>query len=236
MLTACGLGVLAVAAGLMRVWPHDAQPALEKLWRPVLEQSEPLLIFVPILPERGEPTVLTDRVGIGATHGAVKVASLMTSFGKRYTLKMGSELSFADLRRQPAVLLGAYSHYWTSEFNQDLRIGFQPRDATYDIVDHETGNSWRAKGEDGRGYALEDYALVSRLMDSRSGQALFLAAGITTFGTQSAAELLTDSSMLGQLVKAAPRDWERKNFQAVLHTRIIGTTPGPPQVVAQYFW
>jgi hypothetical protein len=34
----------------------------------------------------------------------------------------------------------------------------------------------------------------------------------------------------------APANWEKKNIQVVLKTRIVGGAPGPPTVEATYFW
>lgn len=59
---------------------------------------------------------------------------------------------------------------------------------------------------------------------------------MTTYGTQSAAECLVDRQCIEQITSGAPRDWPRRNIQAVLHTRILGNTPGPPKVVAAQIW
>jgi hypothetical protein len=100
----------------------------------------------------------------------------------------------------------------------------------------QTKQEWLPVGVKPHGYADEDYGIACRLIDSKSGQMMMIAAGTTTFGTQSAAEFLLDPAMISALVKKAPANWEFKNFEAVIHTSIIRATPGPPQVVATYFW
>jgi hypothetical protein len=86
------------------------------------------------------------------------------------------------------------------------------------------------------GRADEDYAIVGRLIDSKSGQFVLIAAGLTTFGTQSAAECLVEPGCIASLTAQAPSAWTSKNIQAVIHTKILGNTPGPPRVVASYVW
>jgi len=62
------------------------------------------------------------------------------------------------------------------------------------------------------------------------------AAGMSRFGAQVAGEFLTASKYWKSVGTQAPRGWERMNCQIVLETRLIGTTPGPPKVVATHFW
>jgi len=38
------------------------------------------------------------------------------------------------------------------------------------------------------------------------------------------------------MTKQAPRNWERKNVELVIATKVIDGSPGPPRVVAAHFW
>lgn len=210
---------------------RDTSP-LHRLWLPVLKTSEPLVIFLPLLHDHGE---ITDRVGVGASQAAVQLAEQMTRMRHPYILKVGEDLSFSDLKRQPSLLLGGFSSFWTLEMSRDLRFTLA-NDNYMRVVDTKTGQEWRPVNVRPHGYADEDYGIVCRLFDSKSGQIMMIAAGTTTFGTRSAAEMLLNPSELTALVKKAPADWASRNFEAVIHTSIIGATPGPADVVAIYFW
>ena len=227
------LPVIAITAiAMFSYWlSRDASP-LNRFWRPVLGNREPLIIFVPMLTDHGE---ITDRVGVGAAQAAAHLAAYMTRVDHAYVFKVGADLSFSDLRRQPSVLLGGFSSFWTLEMSRNLR--FQLLDEGYRrVLDAQTKREWLPVGARPHNYADEDYGIACRLLDSKSGQVMMIAAGTTTFGTQAAAELLLDPVLLAGVVKNAPPDWESKNFEAVIHTSIIGATPGPPKVVATYFW
>jgi hypothetical protein len=82
----------------------------------------------------------------------------------------------------------------------------------------------------------EDYAIVARYLDQTTGQLVVVAAGIGGNGTISAGEFLTDRKFLAQLVEHAPKDWARKNVEAVIATQVIDGKSGPPRVVAVHFW
>ena len=178
-----------------------------------------------------------NMMGMGAALGALRVAVHLGRHDTPFQTRIGQEVSFADLRSHPAVLLGAFSSKWTMEMNRDLPFA---------LVSEQGGNRirqlkapmryWEPKGLQLSGRADEDYAILARVIDSTSGQIIFIAAGITTYGTQAAAECLVDRDCIARLTGGAPKGWSHKNVQAVLHTRIIGSTPGPPKIVASHFW
>lgn len=61
-------------------------------------------------------------------------------------------------------------------------------------------------------------------------------AGINNPGTQAAGEFVANPDMLAAAFRSAPRDRRDKNFQFVLHSKVIGNTPEHPTVIAFYFW
>jgi hypothetical protein len=82
-----------------------------------------------------------------------------------------------------------------------------------------------------------DFAIVSRLKNSQTGQYLTIIAGITGPGTQAAAELVSSPQELNQALRQFPRGWENKNLQMVLRVPVPDSiTPTSPQVIATYSW
>jgi hypothetical protein len=82
----------------------------------------------------------------------------------------------------------------------------------------------------------EDYAIVSRVLNSRTGTIVFTAAGVGHAGTRAAAEFLTNPQSIAAMTKSLPKGWEKKNVQIVLHTSVINQLPSAPDVVAIYCW
>jgi hypothetical protein len=86
------------------------------------------------------------------------------------------------------------------------------------------------------GDATEDYAIVSRFLSPKTGEPVIVVAGLVNSGTQAAGEFIANKEMLAAALRGAPKDWEGKNLQFVLHSKVIGSTPEHPTVVATYFW
>jgi hypothetical protein len=72
--------------------------------------------------------------------------------------------------------------------------------------------------------------------DPASGQIVMIAAGILTFGTLGAAELLFKPDLFNEFVQQAPAGWESKNFQALIQVSVINTDSSIPKIVATHFW
>lgn len=121
--------------------------------------------------------------------------------------------------------------------NNDFRFRLDPSPEGNRILDsQQPGRFWVPVAGETRDRPLEDYALAVRALDSRTGRALLLASGISTYGTLAAAEFLTDPRRMAELEARAPRPLDQGNFQALLHTRIMDNTPGPPKIIDVHFW
>ena len=233
--TIAGVGV---AAKLL-----SRRTPLQEFWAPVMNSPKALLIFLPVpvsyiaAKNPGEYHVHSDRVGLGAVHGAIRFLELCIRTGKAYSIKSGADLSFSDLRDHPSVLFGAFSSKWTRQFNNQYRFRLEPEGVIGRIVDSQRpGREWLPTGKLTDGSADLDYCIGGRILDPSSGQTVIIASGITTFGTQAAAEFLTSPEAMTQLSKLAPRPLGEGNFQVLLRTKVIGNTPGFPSIVEIHFW
>jgi hypothetical protein len=97
------------------------------------------------------------------------------------------------------------------------------------------GRTWVARYGP-HGEAIEDFGIVTRLLNSKTGKFVVATAGLLSEGTQAAAEFVSSSASLEEALKAAPPDWPKKNLQVVVQTTVTDTIPGPPQVIAVYTW
>jgi hypothetical protein len=173
---------------------------------------------------------------VGDASATAQISSLLTSRHHAYDLRFGSDLSFGDLREGSAVLIGAFNNSWTLNMTDNLRFVFESGDtAEMDIRDKfDASRSWRPTVSDGK--FREDYALISRILDSKTGSVLVTIAGLDQTGTRAAGDFVSNPQLLVSLLKNAPKDWNRKNLQIVLHTDIVNDIPGTPTVVAAYYW
>ena len=112
---------------------------------------------------------------------------------------------------------------------ENLRYVFDGRTGVVDRSDPK--KHWSATTD----FAV-DYAIISRVLNSRTGTTMITAAGVGHAGTRAAAEFLTNRQSISALAKTLPQGWEKKNIQIVLHTTVINQLPSAPDVVATYSW
>jgi hypothetical protein len=242
------LAVLVSAAGAMvvrglRTVPSLAPSAMDQFWAPVLTSPKPILVYNAtttvfqsrdftssahgLVPVRGQYTC------IGDAYASVVLTSLFTRRGKLYQMRYGTDLTFGDLRYQPSILIGAFNNAWTLQTTNDLRFVFDKHPT---IRDRSNNRLYTLPNLTPEGRTPEDYAIVSRVFDSKTGELLIAAAGITQYGTRAAGEFLTSPHLMAGITANAPSDWPKKNLQVLLRTTIVDDTPGPPSIVTTHFW
>jgi hypothetical protein len=171
-------------------------------------------------------------VASGDVDVAVRISTLLTRMGKPSQVRIGETYSFEDLRNSPTVSDGAFNNRWTMQMTTNLH--FVP---IYMVGIQEqipSGRLWNAEIGP-RGY-ITDYGIVTRLIDSKTGQFFVALAGLGTAGTQTTGEFVSTPKYLEEGLRAAPPDWYKKNMQIVVQTTVTDSIPGPPHVVAVYFW
>jgi hypothetical protein len=184
----------------------------------------------------------------GDAEAAFRIATLFGRLGKSSQLRIGEDCSLADLRSAPVTLIGAFNNRWTIEMMSTLRFKFsEDRGLTYIQEQVPSGRIWKAEWKASErsshwSNAPEqqpaiDYAIVSRLKSSQTGQYLTIVAGITGPGTQAAAEFVSSPRELDQALRQLSTGWENTNLQMILRVPVPnGITPTTPQVVATYSW
>lgn len=175
-------------------------------------------------------------VAVGDAYSAVMVSGLLGQMGKPSQVRIGTNYSFEDLRHSPDVIIGAFNNKWTMQIAPTLHFALVEQNG--DTAIHENapnGRTWRSNLRDAEHFG-EDYAVVARLLDSKTGQFTVIAAGLTSSGTQTAGEFISNPEFLEKGLSGLRSDWQTKNLELVLQTTVTDSTAGPPQVVAVYSW
>lgn len=176
-----------------------------------------------------------DFITIGDLSANVRVASLLAKHRQRFDLRCGEDVAFSDLRQSPTVLIGAFNNSWNMELTGDLPYIFRHGQSMTIGEQANRGQTWTPVfSADGK--VLIDYAVVTRIPYSKTGQALITIAGITQAGTHAAGDFITDPEQVKKLAAVAPKDWAKKNLQFVLQTRVVNSIPTSPVIVATKYW
>jgi len=245
--------LICLGAGIV-LWERSrpANTVLDQFWAPVISETVPVSICAAFNPEvyrlnrdprstqpiRAEDFVLlTDQfVGGGDLIATSRLAAMLTRMQRPFRVRLGNAVSFQDLRSAPAILVG-YSYTRWKEISSQMR--FFIRDAAPDpvgITDNGAATKWTLPNLPADRRTTEDYAIVSRVFHPDTNAMLVEVSGITQYGTEAAAELVTNQDLLAEALRKAPADWKKKNLQLVLHVKVISGTPSSPTIVATHFW
>ena len=175
-------------------------------------------------------------VAWGDAQAAVSLSGLLGKLGKASQVRIGTNYSFEDLRNSPAVAVGAFNNRWTMQITANLHFSFVETGEEFSIREQGgNGRIWKAI-KDKKGNTTDDFAIVGRLLDSKTGQFTIAVGGIEGAGTQAAGELVANPTYLAEALRNAPADWEKRNMEMLLQTTITDSVPGPARVVASYVW
>jgi hypothetical protein len=242
--------VLAAATLVMWLAMRPAVTPLDQFWAPVLNGSTPLQLCASYVPVYGvdiDPsitppsgvgdfTLLTDQfVGGGDLIATSRLVAMLTRLHRPYRVKLGNDVSFTDLRSGPAILVGFSYTKWKQISNQ-MRFFVDGYRRPAGITDDGKATEWVLPALPRDRHTTEDYAIVSRLFHPDTQAMLVEVAGITQYGTDAAADLITNPDLMAEALRGAPPGWQKKNLQLVLHVKVISGAPSSPTVVKQYFW
>jgi len=245
---------IALAAVLVRPWLIPSP--LERFWTPVVDTSATTLICVgpadklrvEALQEARTADTQPSLQDLLSIHDLAlqdastlaRVAIVITSRGKNYRIQSDDATTLSDLRAMPTVMIGAFNNAWTLRSTRQLRFTFEMSKETgrYWIEDHQNPKRLDWETDMGLPYnkLTEDYAIVARFFNPNTERMTVVAAGIGQYGTMAAGEFLSNEKYMRDMAARAPANWERKNFEAVIGTKVIELSTGPPRILAAWFW
>jgi hypothetical protein len=249
------MAVAVLSAGGVLLWQTTHRSTLDFFWGPVLETKDPVLLCIAdqlqyssiVLRDASEPAhqvTLSDKltaIVIDDVNSTIKVAGILQSSGKQYSLKGEGTTNLEDLRNGPTVFIGAFDNAWTLRMTNQLRYHFanDTQMTKMSIVDRTapSQSQWvldRSVQMATNNY--RDYAIIARFTNSDTGKLAVVVAGIGRGGTIAAGEFLTDAGEIAQLQRAAQAAGNKKNIEVVLSTQIIDGEPGTPKMEGAYFW
>jgi hypothetical protein len=235
------------------IWRQHQRAAFTWFWEPILGSGDPALLCVADQPDYtsislrdadnpSHQVLLQDTVVavvIDDLSTITKIAGVLQTAGKHYTVRGESETALMDLRNGPSVIVGAFDNAWTLRLLQPLRFHFanDSEMTRFSIVD--TTQPGKVVWTVDRKLQLatnnyRDYAIVARFVDNTTGKPTLIAAGIGRGGTITAGEFVTSPDLLRAVEKQQPA--HKENLEVVLSTKIINGEPGTPTIEAVHFW
>ena len=246
------VGIVVLAGSAMAARTIWSKSPLDRLWQPFTTRSHTVLVslatppmltvidankWLPLRPGESIPTSSLQEVdaavGTGGALGGALFAEQLARRGQDFVLKFSNDISFADLKDGPTILVG--NSRWARELTQRLRFRLTTAGQNVTIIDsQQPDRSWTISAANHDSHA-EGYALVTRLLVSESGQPAMVVVGMEPRSTQAAVEFVARSKDFEVFAAAAP-GWEHKNFQVLLHHTIHGNSSGSLNMIAMELW
>ena len=196
-------------------------------------------------------SVVTDHyTGIGEVMGVYSLADFFLKAGHSFRVKRSLLLTWDDVKTENLVVLGSPAE------NLLLRDLPQAQDFLFRLMKNEKqevsfgiANTKPGPGEQGAYFAKqegpsrsqisEDYAVISSLKGLNENYRLLILAGITTFGTQAAAEYVTKPEYVKDLIAhlSTSSDGQPKlpsYFQILIKVKVNGGVPVQMQYVTHH--
>jgi hypothetical protein len=247
--------IVALAAVSLYAARRWYPTAIKAFWAPFLGPGEPVLFCIADqnqystikLRDAADPQrelILSDpliAVIIDDVGPLINIAGFLRTYGKTYRVQGEASTSLTDLRRGPAIFIGAFDNSWTLRLTAPLRFHFAntPDMSRFWIEDRSNPGKrdWVLDRDiQQRTRIYKDYAIVARLIDPNSDQYVVVVAGIGRGGTVAAGEFLVDPKRMDEISNYAPKDWDRKNIEIVVETQVIQDRSGPPRIAAVHVW
>jgi hypothetical protein len=167
---------------------------------------------------------------------AFVLSGMFGKLDKPRQLRIGAAATYEDLRSYPAVIIGGFNSKWTMQLVSNLHFAFLRDRGQYMIREEVPGGKvWTTRIGPG-GETVEDFAIVARLIDSKTGQFTVTVAGIGPRGTEAAGEFVNSTRYLEEGLAGAPADWQNRNLEVLIQTTVTDSMAGPPHVIASYAW
>jgi hypothetical protein len=252
-------GLVALLAASVWVYFATRPTALDLFWRPVIQQNHTVMLclgrsgapasmpaptsgpaLAPVSGHANDPNQV--MVAWWDAETLARMAGLIQSQGASLRLFREDQATFSDFQQRPAVLIGAFNDQWTLELMSHMRYTFQHNGSLQWIVDrdHPKFQDWKndltQKDAQGNLAIRQDYAIISRVANPRTGFITVTVAGLWGYGTLAAGRFLTDPKYLDELARQRGLRLDRGDMQIVIGTEVIQGRAGPPRVLDVTTW
>jgi hypothetical protein len=248
------LAAVLVALAVARTRDTRSVDAVDRFWAPIVNASSPVLLCIgdpfsprsrpepgnePAVPGRRDMTIdeflrsnsvrYTDSVTLALLAGELRARD------KPFRIRRPAATELQDLRDGPVVLIGGFNNPWAVRLGGGLRFTLaSDHDGSYiRDQDHPDSRDWHS------GRRLKDltesYGLITRVQNPATGHSVVTVSGLV-LGTRAAAECTLDAACLSSAEQLRAGDWEHRNVQIVVATKVIGEDSGAPRVVAAHLW
>jgi hypothetical protein len=172
-------------------------------------------------------------VALGDVAAVSRIVATLTQTKKPFQERFPNDVSFAELRENPSVLIGGFNNPMTLELTKQLQFVMRGGNEITDTLDPK--RKWQLNVlKDPPDTA--DYAIITRLVQRNGDAPLIGVAGLGQYGTLASAELICSPTNIHLVTDRLPHGWSEKNFQVVVRISIVDFKASAAEVVAYKSW
>ncbi|SFS13740.1 hypothetical protein SAMN05421771_2383 [Granulicella pectinivorans] len=172
-------------------------------------------------------------VALGDVATVSEVVATLAHFSKTFQERFPNDISFAEVRSNPTVLIGGFNNSMTRELSRNLRFVLAARNRIEDR--NQPGKVWELHASTDS-HDTEDYAIVTRILRHDEVEPMIIVAGMGQYGTLAATDFICQPKSLDELSRSLGGDWQKQNFQMVLRIKVIDFKPVSTSIIATYVW
>ncbi len=172
-------------------------------------------------------------VALGDVSAVSDVVANLSDAHQRFQERFPNDVSFAELRNAPAILIGGFNNSMTLELGKHLRFVMIKGNEIDDTS--RPNRKWVLNASpDSRETA--DYAIITRIVNRGDDAPIISVAGLGQYGTLAAAEAICSPIKIHLVTDHLPPNWTNHNFQAVVRINVNDFKATISEVVASTMW
>ena len=171
-------------------------------------------------------------VALGDVAAVSHLVANITRQNQKFQERFPNDISFAELRNNPSLLVGGFNNPMTIELTKKLRFVLRARNEIDDTQD--STRRWVLNASQDS-HDTEDYAIITRIVHSPDAPMLSVA-GMGQYGTLAAADFICNPSAVSDMARNLPPHWETRNLQFILHLKVVDFKVVGTEIVATHIW
>lgn len=172
-------------------------------------------------------------VALGDVAAVSNVVANLTRLKQSFQERFPNDISFAELRNSPSILVGGFNNTMTLELTKNMRFVLRARNEIDDMQDPKRRWLLNASRDS---HDTEDYGIITRLTQRHGDAPIMSVAGMGQYGTLAAADFICNPSAISEMTRHLPNDWVNRNLQIILHVKVVDFRPASTEVVAVHTW
>lgn len=172
-------------------------------------------------------------VALGDVAAISNIVATLTREKRSFQERFPNDVSFAELRDTPSVLVGGFNNPMTLELTRHLEFVMRSGKEIDDTLNPNRKWLLNASADS---HDTADYAIITRLVQRNGDAPIISVAGLGQYGTLGAAILICNPEEIHRVTDELPKGWADRNLEVVLRIAVLDFKPTTPVVVAYRSW